>query len=132
MITFKQFLAESSSEELDALEDKIRTECNLEKFWLISSKMNPDIIGLQLIVVDKSERERGQGSKAMKMLCDYADQHRMIIALSPADRSKQTGTTSKARLVRFYERFGFVKNTGKKKHPRVQATMYRVPKYDHV
>jgi len=131
MMTFKQFLQERTSRdaEIEALENKIRSECGLEKFWLYHSGQNPDILGLQLIVVGKDNQGNGQGTKAMKMLCDYADEHGLIIALSPSERSKHTGTTSKTRLIEFYGRFGFVKNTGSKKHPRVSATMYRTPKH---
>jgi GNAT superfamily N-acetyltransferase len=130
MMTFKEFLQERTSRdaEIEALENKIRSECSLEKFWLYHSGQNPDIIGLQLIVVGKDSQGSGQGTKAMKMLCDYADEHGLIIALSPSERNKHIGTTSKTRLIEFYGRFGFVKNTGNKKHPRVSATMYRAPK----
>lgn len=129
MITFKQFLHErtSTTTDLDALEDKIRKEAGLSKFWLYGND-DSDIVGLQLIAVDKDKQGQGQGTKAMKMLCHYADEHGLIIALSPSEKSAHTGTTSKARLVQFYERFGFVKNTASKKHPRISATMYRTPK----
>lgn len=130
MITFKQFIIEreSKSGDIEALEDKIRAECGLEKFWLYQSAQNPDIIGLQLITVSRGEQGSGKGTKAMEMLCKYADEHNKIIALSPSNKSEHTGTTSTARLVEFYKRFGFVKNTGNKKHPRVSAAMYRAPK----
>ncbi len=129
MITFRQFLQERTvrSEDIDSIEAKIRTECNLEKFWLYQSTLNPNIIGLQLIVVGKKKQGNGSGTKAMNMLCDFADSHSLTIALSPSERSAHTGTTSKARLVQFYQRFGFVKNTGRNKHPGVSATMYRAP-----
>lgn len=130
MITFKQFIIERelTSSSIDEIEDKIRKECGLEKFWIQQTPRNPDIINLQLIVVSKDERGNGQGTKAIKMLCDYADQNGFIIALTPSDKSEHTGTTSKARLIKFYERFGFVKNAGSKQHPGISATMYRAPK----
>lgn len=130
MITFKEYITElnTSSEEIDALEDKIRTEVGLEKFWLYSSNLHPNVVGLQLIVVSKENHGGGRGTKAMQMLCDYADKHRLTIVLSPSERNARTGTTSKTRLIDFYSRFGFIKNTGKNKDPRFTATMYRTPK----
>ncbi len=130
MTTFKEYITElnTSSEEIDALEEKIRNEVGLDKFWLYSSTMHPNVIGLQLIVVGKENQGGGRGSKAMKMLCDYADLHNLTVVLSPSERNARTGTTSKTRLIDFYSRFGFVKNAGKNKDHRFTATMYRTPR----
>lgn len=127
MITFKQFLLEfASSSMINSLENKIRKECKLAKFWL-SHKEGSDIIGLQIIVVNKEAQGEGRGTKAMQMLCAFADKNGMKIALSPSAKSASTGTTSKTRLIHFYERFGFVKNSGKTKDHSISAEMVRTP-----
>jgi predicted GNAT family N-acyltransferase len=64
----------------------------------------------------------------MKELCEYADANKLTIVLSPSERNKQMGTTSKARLTEFYKRFGFVENRGKNKDFRFTASMYRTPR----
>jgi len=82
------------------------------------------IIELSKIIVPKSSRNTGIGTKAMKALLSYADNHNKKIILSP---SNDFGG-SKARLEKFYKSFGFVMNKGKNKDYRFRETMYRNPK----
>jgi hypothetical protein len=62
----------------------------------------------------------------MEALCAFADRHGLRIIVSPADKNDD-GTTSRARLVRFYKRFGFVENRGRRKDFRISEGMYREP-----
>jgi hypothetical protein len=48
----------------------------------------------------------------MRELCEFADRHAAEIRLTPASKGDYAATTSRARLVRFYKRFGFVKDRG--------------------
>lgn len=81
-------------------------------------------IYLSQIVVPKSDRKQGTGTKAMKALVNYADQTGQKIALSP---SSDFGG-SKTKLVKFYKRFGFVPNKGRNKDFTTMETMIRYPK----
>lgn len=84
-------------------------------------------IYVAMIRVPSSLRCRGIGSLAMRVLVDYAESNGYVLALSPADEADEIGTTSRERLVRFYQRFGFVENAGA--DPRLPASaMVRRPK----
>lgn len=78
-------------------------------------------INLSKIIVPKSSRNTGIGTNAMKDLVKYADETGKKITLTPS--SDYGG--SKARLVDFYKRFGFVENTGKNKDFSTRELMYR-------
>jgi hypothetical protein len=44
----------------------------------------------------------------MRELCEFADRHAAEIRLTPASKGECAATTSRARLIRFYKRFGFM------------------------
>jgi hypothetical protein len=81
------------------------------------------VIHLSQIVVPKDARSSGKGTAAMRQLVGYADRSSQRIVLSP---STDFGG-SKARLVEFYKRFGFVENKGRSKDYEVSESMYRDP-----
>lgn len=83
-------------------------------------------IRLNSIIVGK--KQQGSGTAAMEQLVRFADQHRVRITLTPALRDDHHGTTSRARLVRFYKRFGFKENKGRNKDFAVSDGMIRDPK----
>jgi len=64
-----------------------------------------NIIELSRIIV--SERKQGVGTAIMQELCEFADRHGAEIRLTPASKGDYEATTSRARLIRFYKRFGF-------------------------
>lgn len=66
-----------------------------------------DDLRLALIVVPEAERCAGAGSAALRDLCALADAWNRRILLSPAESGGAYGTSSRARLERFYARFGF-------------------------
>lgn len=82
------------------------------------------VINLNKIKVPKEARMKGLGTKAMKLLIDYADQSNQKIGLSP---SSDFGG-NKERLIKFYRQFGFVPNKGKYKDFLTRETMIRYPK----
>lgn len=89
-----------------------------------------DTIGhlvLAMLEIKRECRNQGIGTKVMHFLCAYADEHNLTIGLTPADRNKNSGTTSSARLYKFYSRFGFVRNKGRNKNYRTSNTMFRRP-----
>lgn len=68
---------------------------------------NGEYLELQSIVVPKSERKQGIGTKIMNLLTDYADETGKDMYLTP---DVGLGASSFNRLVKFYKRFGFEKN----------------------
>jgi hypothetical protein len=79
---------------------------------------------LSRIVVPKEQRGTGVGAKVMEAVVREADKDGVVVALTP---STDFGATSKARLVAFYKRFGFVENKGRNKDFAISDTMYRLP-----
>ena len=80
------------------------------------------------IIVDQGNRGAGVGTRAMKKITQFADQNGLRIRLSPAQSDDFQGTTSRARLVKFYKQFDFVENKGRKKDFSISEGMYRDPK----
>lgn len=106
-------------------EVKRRLELQAFEAWLTG---NGDI-ELGLLVVPKGQaRNQGSGTAAMHMLAAFADAYGCRIILSPALPDDRHGTTSRARLVRFYRRFGFYENKGRRKDYAVSAGMIREPR----
>ena len=64
-----------------------------------------NVIELTWIIVQ--ERKQGVGTAIMRELCEFADRHAAEIRLTPASKGDNAATTSRARLIRFYKRFGF-------------------------
>lgn len=79
---------------------------------------------LARIEVEKGRRGQGLGTKAMEDLTALADQYGLLMTLSP---STDFGASSKERLKRFYRRFGFVSNKGRRKDFSLYDSMYRIP-----
>lgn len=96
------------------------------EFWLGTTFDNN--LSLHHFVVPKEKRKSGIGSQIMEELIKFADKYNKMLVLSPATRDDRIGTTSKARLVKFYKRFGFVENKGRNKDYRLSYSMYRKSK----
>lgn len=79
-------------------------------------------VTLQRIVV--SSQKQGTGSRVMEELVAHADANNWTVALTP---SVALGATSKARLEKFYRRFGFAPNRGSRKDFRTMESMIRRP-----
>ena len=95
---------------------------DLEKKYNIELELydNGDYLSLDKIIIPKSERGGGIGTKVMDILIKYSDKVKKPIYLTP---SNDYGASSVSRLTKFYKNFGFVKNTDKSK---TKATMVRV------
>ena len=86
-------------------------------------KFGNNLIVLDRIIIPKELRCSGIGSKFMEALIQLANINNSTIILTPSD---SFGATSINRLKRFYKRFGFVENKGKKKDYSLQwCGMYR-------
>jgi GNAT superfamily N-acetyltransferase len=62
---------------------------------------------IELIWIIVQDRKQGVGTAIMRELCEFADRHAAQIRLTPASKGDNAATTSRARLIRFYKRFGF-------------------------
>lgn len=103
----------------------VKKDLGLERFDVYS---RPDgSIELSLLVVKKDDRKTGIGTKAVERLTQFADKHGLRIFVNPAQKDDAFGTTSRGRLIRFYQRFGFVRNRGRNKDFRLPPGMYRNP-----
>ena len=91
------------------------------KNWITEKDGN---ITLHEIALEKGKRGQGIGSESMQELIDYADLTGQRILLTP---STAYGGTSVKRLEKFYKRFGFKSNKGRKKDFRFKDTMKREP-----
>jgi len=90
-------------------------------FWVTR---RGDHLELNRLVVPEGERGSGAGSAFMETLTDIADEHGLVLAMTP---STDFGASSKSRLERFYRGFGFVENAGRNKDFRTRESMYRAP-----
>lgn len=105
----------SSVKNIEAQWDAMGIDCYISE--------RDGTIKVSKIVVPKKERNKGIGSKAMRLLCDYADSTKQVIILSP---SSDFGG-SKTRLIAFYKYFDFISNKGRNKRYDYSETMYRKP-----
>jgi GNAT superfamily N-acetyltransferase len=62
---------------------------------------------IELTWIIVPDRQQGVGTAIMRELCEFADHHAAEISLTPASKGDYAATTSRARLIRFYKRFGF-------------------------
>lgn len=85
--------------------------------------MEGDRLNLSKVVVPKEARGSGVGSAFMEDLVSAADKQGKTVTLTP---SSDFGG-NKARLEKFYKRFGFVPNKGRTKDYEISEAMYRLP-----
>jgi len=113
---FKNFLS-TLQEDSFKLKNELLNKFNLEKANVYEFT---DKISIDLII----SNEKGEGTKAMKYITEYADAHNKTVILTPS--SDFGGNV--ARLIKFYKRFGFVENKGKNKDYEIFEKMYRIPR----
>ena len=122
--TIREYLNEQHSLDIEkysilvkSLMTDIESSYDIDLF-IYYNKFSHTII-LDKIVVDKKNRGRGIGTNVMNKICDFADEYKLSIALTP---SSDFGG-SKTRLIQFYKNFGFKKN----KEYKVMETMIITP-----
>lgn len=121
-----EIVARPTPEQTNAWAKSIKLKYGLESFDLWQYPGGD--LKLNTLIVPKGIRKEGLGTKAMEELSRYADAHGFRLILSVAGHDDQMGTTSRARLIRFYKRFGFVENKGRNKDFTVSVSMIRKPK----
>lgn len=106
--------------KIKTLERKFENEgCNID----ISFRQEQSI-QLSKILIPKEKRNEQLGTKFMNELISLADEFGIIITLSASD----SFGSNLNRLTKFYQRFGFHKNTGRKTDHRFSDNMIREPK----
>lgn len=115
-----------TKDEVDAFEKQVKTDLGLTHFSLFLN--NQGNLKLNMLEVPKTDRKTGVGTQAMERLCQFADEHGLRLVLTTGQRDDRHGTTSSARLLKFYKRFGFVHNFGRNKDYSLSDNMYRDPK----
>lgn len=83
------------------------------------------VVELTWIIVE--DRKQGIGTAIMRELCEFADHHSAEISLKPASKADFAATTSRDRLIRFYKRFGFVREKAEPAEATIVPTMRRKP-----
>ncbi len=109
---------------VDAFAKNLETDLGLKTLHLHTTNNGKDL-KLDTIIVDKSERKKGIGTEALNRIISYADNNGLRVILSPAVKDDYQGTTSRARLVKFYKRFGFKENKGRNKDFTLSESMFR-------
>jgi GNAT superfamily N-acetyltransferase len=112
-------------EELDAFAEDVKERLGLHHFSLSLTRTGDIKLGMIWV---RENQGSGIGTKAMQELCGFADRHGARILLTPNAKDEMFGTTSYARLVRFYKRFGFVENRGRARDFSVSEAMIREPR----
>ena len=103
--------------------DQIKEEYNIKELT-ISKTISDDDSYITLNKIIMNSKGNGLGSKFMRDLCSWADDHKVIICLTPSDTF---GASSTNRLKKFYKRFGFIDNKGSKTDFNHKESMYRKP-----
>jgi GNAT superfamily N-acetyltransferase len=96
-------------------------ECHIKRSYegvVFELTVSPNLLvenAIELTWIIVPDRKQGTGTAIMRELCAFADRHAAQISLKTASKGDHVATTSRARLVRFYKRFGFVPD---KRKPR--------------
>ena len=95
-----------------------------EDIWI--STPQADFISLDMIKIPDNRRNEGIGTDFMIELCELADKYSLTIGLYP---TAEYGATL-SRLINFYKRFGFIKNTypNKDRNLKYSYPMLRIAK----
>jgi len=99
---------------LNLVVNKIKTNYKNELKKLII-KEEYGVVTLSDIVLHKEFRDEGIGSKIMSELATYCRVNKLIVRLEPNEKNLEYGTKSKAKLINFYKKNGFIENKGSRR-----------------
>ena len=129
--TIEELLMESSkdslSSEISSFSSVLRNEYGAELWMHIvadGDQYEPAIVSIDSIVFPKDKRNEGSGTAMMGEVISWANRNSLILSLDPS--SDFGGSVS--RLRKFYRRFGFAPNKGRKKDFRTRNAMIRYPR----
>ena len=100
---------------IDLLERRLRRDYESLSTCHIRAT-GPREFHISLIIVSRLKREKGVGSAIMRDILKFADRHRSRITLHVAKKTDAVGATSEARLIGFYQRFGFTVTCSTSEH----------------
>ena len=123
---YEQRFNESKENDLMRIRDYYEGTGMDVDIFTSSSKAYANRATLSRLYVPKDLRGKGYAKEAMSALTDWADRYGVTLLLTPTNE----WGASKARLIQFYKRFGFVENKGSKKNYQYRETMYRKPETD--
>jgi hypothetical protein len=116
-------------ETVKAFGQQLQNEYGLTSAWGLPVHLYITYGGflkLQFIRIPESKRGQGIGTAIMKQITDFADQHGLTMALTPA--APKNTVRAKNRLIRWYKSLGFIPNKGRNKDYGTRETMLRPPK----
>ena len=125
MISLKSILFENVESDISSFRRQLQTkyfQC-LEMLHFYYDTSNNSIALTDIYIYDKF-KDQGYGTKILKELCEFADNHKLPIYLIPATPS--INPRALRRLMAFYRRFGFIENNGNATFD--DMSMYRLPK----
>lgn len=117
-------MPDAAQQELDALEASLAARGVEIDAYVSKDPYGRQNLHLSRIVIERGRRGQGLGTRAMEELTSIADRYGLLTTLSP---STDFGGSSVERLKKFYRRFGFVSNKGRRKDFTLQDSMYRRP-----
>lgn len=115
----------TTREDVEAFERGLEAELGLRSLSLFMTSRGD--LKLNMLAVSKDKLGGGVGSQAMERIAAFADERGLRVTLTTGQTDKNFGTTSSARLVKFYKRFGFVENKGRNKDFSTSDNMLRDP-----
>lgn len=115
-------------QSLETLEDNLESRYKGLVLWTSflsgGDEYHAPIVRIMTIQIPSENRKQGLGSEVMSQIISWADDHGVMLSLSP---STDFGASSVSRLTKFYRRFGFKPNKGRNKDFRTRDTMLRNP-----
>ena len=115
-------------QSLNTLEDNLKSRYKGLILWTSflseGDEYHAPIVRIMTIQIPSENRKQGLGSEVMSQIISWADDHGVMLSLSP---TTDFGASSVSRLTKFYRRFGFKPNKGRNKDFRTRDTMLRNP-----
>ena len=118
-----EFLDKLKKDKIIFATDQIKNEYNIKELS-ISKTINDNDSYITLDKIIMNSKGNGLGSRFMRDLCSWADDHNIIICLTPSDTF---GASSINRLKKFYKKFGFIDNKGRYSDFNHKESMHRKP-----
>lgn len=115
-------------QSLETLENNLESRYKGLVLWTSflsgGDEYHAPIVRIMTVQIPSENRKQGLGSEVMSQIISWADNHGVMLSLSP---STDFGASSVSRLTKFYRRFGFKPNKGRNKDFRTRDTMLRNP-----
>lgn len=124
LISFREFILENKENKIKKLVNMLYKKYDIKEL-IITDVSRSGMKMLRLSIINIDSKESGIGSKVMKEITDFLDKEGYFMVLNPSDDYG----SDVSRLEKFYERFGFLKNSGATKMPGIFEKMFRIPNF---